>query len=43
MRETVDAFSEDDLKSFYYNSHLNHIEDYVDDFIKVTIKRLFMI
>ena len=29
------AFTEDDLKSFYYNSQLVYIEEYVDEFIKV--------
>jgi hypothetical protein len=40
-RETVTAFTEDDLKSFYYNPALVYVEDSIEDFIKVNIKHCF--
>ena len=37
-RETVTAFTEDDLKSFYYNPALVYVQDSIEDFITVNLK-----
>ena len=37
-RECVTAFTEDDLKSFYYNPALVYVQDSIEDFITVNLK-----